>query len=71
VVGMQVCQFLVPPPYIRVNRTLRHFAAMLFALTVIGQLIIRHGQLQLTSGSFVMLTSGAMPVNHAAPVKQR
>lgn len=59
---MQVGQFFVPTPYIGIGRGFRHFAAMLLTLTMIGHLIVRHGQLQLTSGSFVLLTSSAMPV---------
>ena len=53
---VQIGEFFVPPPYIGVGRALRHFAAFLLTLTMIGHLIVRHGQLQLTSGSFVVLS---------------
>jgi hypothetical protein len=61
---MQVGQFFVPAPDIGVGRSLRHFAAMQLTLTMIGHLIGRHGQLQLASGRFVMLTVSAMPVKN-------
>jgi hypothetical protein len=63
---MQVGQFFVPAPDIGVGRGFRHFSAMLFTRTMIGHLIVRHGQLQPTSGRFVMLTSSAMPVRNCS-----
>jgi len=64
---MQVRKFLVTPTDVRIQRGLRHFAAMLLALAVIGHIFVTHGQLQLTSGSWIAVVN-AMPVGRSAPI---
>jgi len=58
---VQVGELLVSTPDIGIGRGFRHFAALPLTLTMMGHLIVRHGQLQLASGRFVMLTSSATP----------
>jgi hypothetical protein len=48
---MQIGELLMPATDVRVGSGLRHLAAMLLALTVIGHILIAHGQLLVASGS--------------------
>lgn len=65
---VKVGKLFMPTTDIGVCRGLRHLAAMLRALTVIGHLIETHGQLPAyRQAAISVLAIGAMPAGKAAP----